>query len=137
MNIEYRTSNVAHRTARRRFVRRWMFDLRYSVVLLLLSGPARAVEAPAERQTSIAPSRMQATKPVEKTHGKLSVEFIGAKVFKPKRLQAEISRQIKAIEESQLDEASADDAAFFLANFYKKQGYSQVEVRPEIAGPNQ
>ena len=67
--------------------------------------------------------------------GKLRIEFVGATAFKDWKLREAIARQIQAIEEFGLDDANVYDAEFFVESFYRRQGYSQVDVTSQIVGP--
>ncbi|MHA3774256.1 outer membrane protein assembly factor BamA [Verrucomicrobiota bacterium sgz303538] len=62
------------------------------------------------------------------------VLFIGARSFTPEQLQAAIAEQLKDIQATGLTKARADDTAYYLATYYRKQGYSEAEVNWEIRG---
>lgn len=64
----------------------------------------------------------------------VNVTFPGATHFRPDALREAIAEQIQTIAEQGLTPANADDAAFFLGIFYRKNGYSQVDVKWRIAG---
>ena len=72
--------------------------------------------------------------PAPPKHGAVNIEFTGASKFHEGDLRSAIADQIQDASESGLNAASADDAAFFLMLFYHKNGYSQAEVKPQIAG---
>jgi outer membrane protein assembly complex protein YaeT len=72
--------------------------------------------------------------PEPKPRGKLAITVTGHEAFATQRVHEAIVHQIAAIEESELDEAGAHDAAFFLASFYRKQGYAEVDVSARITG---
>lgn len=80
------------------------------------------------------PSASPTPKPKQTTVG---VQFIGATHFHEKELRAAITEQIQAIEEQSLSPALADDAAFFLGIFYRKNGYTQVDVKWKIVEPRE
>jgi outer membrane protein assembly complex protein YaeT len=63
-----------------------------------------------------------------------AVQFIGAGGFPAEELRTAIGEQLLEIEAKGLTPARADDAAFFLGSFYRKAGYSRVEVKYEISG---
>lgn len=65
----------------------------------------------------------------------VAVRFPGATKFDEGELRSAIAEQIEIIEQQGLSRALADDAAFFLGIFYRKHGYSQVDVQESIAGP--
>src|SRR6478672_8375446 len=58
-----------------------------------------------------------------------NLEINGARAFSDTELRTQLKEEITAIEEFGLTAARADDAAFFLQLFYRKHGYSKVEVR--------
>ena len=60
--------------------------------------------------------------------------FVGAKAFSEEQLRAAIAIQLREITESGLSPARGDDAAFFLASFYRKNGYMRAEVDYAISG---
>lgn len=105
---------------------------------LLACGAIHAQsDLPSERQAPFVPDELPALeKEKPPVHNKLNLEIEGASAFPLSRLQAGIEREIHAIEEFGLDEANAYDAAFFLESFYRKNGYSQVEVDSGIIGPS-
>jgi outer membrane protein insertion porin family len=67
--------------------------------------------------------------------GKLQIEFAGTSAFNHRQLREGIARQIQTIEDYGLDDANVYDAVFFLESFYRKHGYSQVEVTSSVLGP--
>lgn len=67
--------------------------------------------------------------------GTVDVSFTGNAAYDTHRLRREIARQVQAIGEFGLDEASAYDSAHFLEVFYRNQGYASASVRPVITGP--
>jgi outer membrane protein assembly complex protein YaeT len=73
--------------------------------------------------------------PPSPKRGKLQIEFAGASAFNQRELREGIARQIQAIEEYGLDDANVYDAVFFLESFYRRHGYSQVEVTSSVLGP--
>lgn len=66
----------------------------------------------------------------------VQVIFRGAIHFNENQLRAPIAEQIEALDAEGLTPATADDTAFFIALFYRKQGYSQVETSWTIASRN-
>ncbi len=62
------------------------------------------------------------------------VDFRGATAFAEDELRKAVADQLGGIASSGLTPAAADDTAFFLAIYYRKHGYSQVEVEEQIAG---
>ncbi|MDQ6765799.1 MAG: BamA/TamA family outer membrane protein [Verrucomicrobiota bacterium] len=63
-----------------------------------------------------------------------NLEINGARAFSDKELRSQLKEQITAIQEFGLSAARADDASFFLALFYRKHGYSKVNVRYSLPG---
>jgi outer membrane protein insertion porin family len=74
--------------------------------------------------------------PAPSAKTRVVIDFDGATHYTEPVLRGAIADQISAIETSGLSSASADDAAFFLSIFYRKNGYSQAEVKWEIRGSN-
>jgi outer membrane protein insertion porin family len=70
----------------------------------------------------------------EKVAQHANLEIRGNTAFDEKELRSQLKEQIATIEQYGLSTARADDAAFFLALFYKKHGYAHVDVRYEIEG---
>ena len=66
----------------------------------------------------------------------MQIQLSGNTHFKNDQIRAEIADQIKAMEQSGVTPALANDAAFFLATFYRRNGYSQATVQSVIASPN-
>jgi outer membrane protein assembly factor BamA len=62
------------------------------------------------------------------------VRFVGTAAFSEEQLRSAIATQLREIQESGLSTARADDAAFFLGSFYRKNGYARVEVEYQISG---
>jgi outer membrane protein assembly complex protein YaeT len=61
------------------------------------------------------------------------IEFRGQRAFDEKILRSELKEQISTIDQYGLTPARGDDAAFFLELFYRKHGYSKVNVRYTVA----
>ena len=90
-----------------------------------------AVDRPEEVQ------KQKAKKAVEKQQEKVArhaanIELRGAKAFNEKELRSQLKEQITTIETYGLSPARADDTAFFLELFYRKQGYAKVDVHYRI-----
>ncbi len=94
----------------------------------------RAVDAPQTAEKDKA--ERQVKKEQEKVAQSSNVEIAGAKSFKEKELLSQLKEQISSIQELGLTAARADDAAFFLELFYRKNGFSQVSVRYAMPGGN-
>ena len=65
-----------------------------------------------------------------------TIEFRGEKAFSEKELRSQAKEQITAIEQHGLSAAQADDLAFFIELFYRKQGYAKVDVHYTIEAGN-
>lgn len=62
------------------------------------------------------------------------IEFIGAKSFTPEQLLGPLTEQIREINERGLTKPRADDTAYYLAVFLRKNGFPDAEVNWEIRG---
>src|SRR4051794_29659721 len=62
------------------------------------------------------------------------IEFIGARAFSADQLRTALTEQIREITERGLTRPRADDTAYYLAVYYRKQGFPDVEVAYEIRG---
>ena len=62
------------------------------------------------------------------------IDFIGAHSYTPDQLRQPLTEQIKDIQEHGLTPPRADDTAYYLAVYYRKQGFANVDVRWEIRG---
>jgi outer membrane protein assembly complex protein YaeT len=83
------------------------------------------VTRPEERQQE----RRAVAKAQEKRAKQTSIiEFRGEQTFKEKELRSALKEEITTIEDFGLSPARADDLAFFLEVFYRKHGYSKVDV---------
>jgi outer membrane protein insertion porin family len=63
-----------------------------------------------------------------------NVKFSGVRSFKEEEVRAAIGEQVREIDEKGVSPARADDAAYYVASFYRKAGYSKVETSFQIAG---
>ena len=63
-----------------------------------------------------------------------NVSFPGATSFPVEKLRAALAEQLGEISASGLTPARADDAAWFLGSFYRKQGFPSAEVTFDIRG---
>ena len=62
------------------------------------------------------------------------VAFAGAASFTPEKLRAVLAEQLGEIAASGLSPARADDAAWFLGLYYRKQGFPSAKVTFDIRG---
>ena len=63
-----------------------------------------------------------------------NVSFAGAQSFPAEELRRTLAEQLNDIAASGLTPARADDAAWFLGSFYRKQGFPNAEVTFDIRG---
>ncbi len=106
-----------------------------SVALALRVAAQTAVDVtrPEERQEE----RQAVVKEQEKRAKQASIiEFRGEQAFKEKELRAALKEEITTIEDFGLSPARGDDLAFFLEVFYRKHGYSDVNVHYTIEAQN-
>ncbi|MGZ4967779.1 MAG: hypothetical protein ACXV97_11430, partial [Chthoniobacterales bacterium] len=111
--------------------------------LLVFCGAWMIARAPAQQHAvdaSHPEEKEEAERKVEKQKEKIAktsnVEIVGAKSCKEKELLTQLKDQISSIEELGLTAARADDAAFFLELFYRKNGFSKVDVKYSMPGGN-
>ena len=90
-----------------------------------------AVDRPEEVQKRKA-KKAVAKEQEQVAHHAANIELRGAKVFSEKELRSQLKEQITTIEQYGLSPARADDTAFFLEVFYRKQGYAKVDVHYTI-----
>jgi outer membrane protein insertion porin family len=69
-----------------------------------------------------------------KSAGESNVQFSGARSFKEEEIRVAIGEQVREIDEKGVTPARADDAAYYVASFYRKAGFSKVETSFQIAG---
>ncbi len=113
---------------------RWFSLLFCSAVLAGRIYGQGAVELP--KTEAREKEKKQENREQEKIAQKSNVDFVGATSFKEKELLSVLKEQITSIEQLGLIAARADDAAFFLELYYRKHGFSKVEVRYTIVGSN-
>lgn len=63
-----------------------------------------------------------------------TIQFRGTRSFTTEKLQESLAEQIREIRERGLTRPRADDTAYYLATYYRKQGFANVDVRWEIRG---
>lgn len=125
--------------------RAWRVDTakrlqRFAVLAAVICCAFLAVSAHAQREVDPAraaekgKAERQEKKAQEKVAQASNVAINGAAAFKEEALRSQLKEQITSIEELGLTTARADDAAFFLELFYRKNGYEKVEVRYSISG---
>ncbi len=110
-----------------RCVKRWSVFLAGAFVAVVVGGRAQVPELGTVRspQGEVNPNNA----------GKLAVTYEGNSAFTAAELAKGIEQQYRTVETYGLDEAAAFDVGYFLEVFYRKHGYTQVEVDPVITGP--
>jgi outer membrane protein assembly complex protein YaeT len=101
-----------------------------TVVAVLAQEPAPSLNPPKLERN---PAASLAT-PTPVPQGNTTVLFRGATHFTEKQLSSAIADQITEMNQQGVGPATADDAAFFLGIFYRKNGYSNVTVDWKILG---
>jgi outer membrane protein insertion porin family len=108
--------------------------MRYGV-LFSLGIVALAFEVAAQTAVDVArpEDRQKARQAVVKEQEKRAkhasiIEFRGEQAFDEKALRSALKEEITTIEDFGLSPARADDLAFFLEVFYRKHGYTKVDV---------
>ena len=109
----------------------------FTAALAALAGWAAAAQEPRNNPRKLEPNPAASLPTPAPQQSHTNVQFNGAAKFQANALRAAISEQIQTIDQQGLTPALADDASFFLGIFYRKNGYSQVEVKWRIEGPNQ
>ncbi len=110
--------------------------------VLLVALCSAFLVAPAFGQTAVQVPRTaekdRAERKVAKEQNKVAqsadVEINGATAFSETELRSQLKEQIAALSEFGVTAARADDAAFFLELFYRRHGYSKVNVRYSLPG---
>jgi outer membrane protein assembly complex protein YaeT len=111
--------------------------MRYRI-LFCLGSVALALDLAAQSVDVVRPEqRQKARQAVAKAQEKRArqasiIEFRGEQAFDEKTLRSALKEEITTIEDFGLSPARADDLAFFLEIFYRKHGYSKVDVRYTI-----
>src|SRR5256714_9651524 len=104
-------------------------------VLFFLGSVALAIEVAAQSAVDVArpEEHQKARQAVVKEQEKRAkhagiIEFRGEQAFSEKELRSALKEEITTIEDFGLSPARADDLAFFLEVFYRKHGYTKVNV---------
>jgi outer membrane protein assembly complex protein YaeT len=102
-----------------------------NVVLALELAAQSAVDVtrPEERQKAQRAIIKQQEKRAQRTS---IIEFRGQQAFNEKELRSALKEEITTIDDFGLSPARADDLAFFLEVFYRKHGYTKVDVHYAI-----
>ena len=86
-----------------------------------------AVDIPPSEQKKEAEHQVRKAQE-KKAQRATTIEFRGQRAFSEKQLRSQLKEQISDLDKYGLGAAQADDLAFFLELFYRKQGYSKVSV---------
>ena len=110
-----------------------------SIFVLLLAAPLQGQNSASEAQANRPEVKQKQQQAVAKEQEKKAqhtnvIEIEGEQVFKEKDLRSQLKEQISTLDQYGLSAARADDLAFFLELFYRKQGYTKVNVRYKIEG---
>src|SRR5207244_9123012 len=104
-------------------------------VLFSLGSVALAFEVAAQSAVDVArpEERQKARQAIVKEQEKRAkqtgiIEFRGEQAFSEKELRVALKEEITTIDDFGLSPARADDLAFFLEVFYRKHGYTKVNV---------
>lgn len=90
-----------------------------------------AIESPQLKERDKA--QKQQNKHQEKIAQNANVDIVGATAFKEDDLRSQLKEQITSIAQLGLTAARADDAAFLLQLYYRKNGYDKADVRYVIS----
>ncbi|MGI8480914.1 MAG: BamA/OMP85 family outer membrane protein [Chthoniobacterales bacterium] len=112
-------------------MKRALFTFLFSGCALAIAAAQSAVSVPRPAQKDKA-ERAVARQQEKKAQRSSVIEFRGQSAFKETELRSQLKDQIATIGEYGLTAARGDDVAFFLALFYRKHGYSKVNVRYTI-----
>ena len=92
----------------------------------------RAIPVPVPTPPALRPSAEEpvlAPTPKPRKLTRFNLQITGARSFSEAQIRTAIAEQLAAIQESGLSPALADDTAFFLGVFYRRNGFAQAEVK--------
>src|SRR5947209_2072109 len=97
------------------------------IILACLLGSGYANAAAPDSQHFKRVPRDESLQPLAPaTPGK--IDFVGNKSFTADQLREPLAEQIRDIDKNGLTRPRADDTAYYLAVFYRKHGYANVDV---------
>jgi outer membrane protein assembly complex protein YaeT len=99
-------------------------------VLVFVPSLAHAQDQTFDRALAGADLLVGAVKSAEQS----KVQFSGATSFKDEELRTAIAQHILEIDEKGVSPARADDTAFYVGAFYRKNGFAKVQTDYTIAG---
>ena len=109
--------------------RRWTLTA-FVLTILLLPRFSHAQDQTLDRALAGADLLLGAVKSAEQS----KIQFSGATSFKDEELRTAIAQHIQEIDEKGVSPARADDAAFYVGAFYRKNGFARVQTDYSIAG---
>lgn len=98
--------------------------------LLALAATASAQDTRVEGAVAGAGLVLDSLQPAEQS----KVRFSGLKTFTEDEVRAAIAEHVREIDERGVSPALADDAAYFVGAFYRKNGFADVQTDYSIAG---
>jgi len=108
------------------------FALIFTVAGLIFASPLARCQARPETEGALAGAGLLLE--TVKSAGESRVQFTGVRSFKEEEIRAAIGEQVREIDEKGVSPARADDAAYYVASFYRKAGFSKVETSFQITG---
>src|SRR5881394_2554205 len=113
------------------------YGILFSLGTVTLAFQVAAQSVDVVRQEERQKARRTVVKEQEKRAKQTSIiEFRGQQAFKEKDLRVALKEEITTIEDFGLSPARADDLAFFLEVFYRKHGFTKVNVHYVIESGN-
>jgi outer membrane protein insertion porin family len=106
-----------------------------ATIVALLAGPLEIslVGQAANPQKAVEPEPISSNSPPPQTASR--VRFVGNTRFDERALKAALADPLLAIQQRGLSLPLADDTAYYLGVFYRRQGYPAVDVKYKIQGP--
>jgi len=102
-----------------------------AIALADFSPSASAATEPAHQFQPL--PRDESLQPLPAAAGEL-IQFSGNRSFTEDQLRAPLAEQINDIQKQGLTRPRADDTAYYLAVFYRKRGFANVDVKWDIRG---
>src|SRR5438270_2666406 len=114
-------------------MRRYRFFFLCNLAAALDLAAQTAVDVPRAEEKQ---KQEQALAKEQEKHAQATttVEFSGEQAFKEKDLRSAVKEQLATVDRYGLTPARADDLAFFVEVFYRKQGYTKASVHYKIEG---
>jgi outer membrane protein assembly factor BamA len=99
-------------------------------IAVLFCAPLRAADESVSRALAGADLLLGTVKDATKN----KLDFEGNKTFTADQLRAPIAEQIRELQEKGVTPVRADDTAFYVGAFYRKNGFSKAAVEYQIRG---